>query len=85
MEPVVSYEHDDGAVRQAVLLHRCQGPADLVVHEADGGVVCPPELPGLHSITLYLAPGTEVTLVSGKVTLTSPRSGMPRPSGEQSG
>ena len=44
MEPVVSYEHDDGAVRQAALLHRRQGPPHLVVHEADGGVVGSPQL-----------------------------------------
>ena len=44
VKPVVPDEHDDGVLTEAGLLHGLQDPADLAVHEADGGVVGSPQL-----------------------------------------
>ena len=47
MQAVVPDEHDDGVLGSPRLLHRIQHPAQLMVHEADRGVVSAPELPDL--------------------------------------
>ena len=49
MKTMIPHEHDHSVVSQSCLLNGTQHSAHLVIHEADGGVVCPPELPCLRS------------------------------------
>ena len=43
MKTMIPHEHDDCVVSQARLLNGPQHPANLVIHEADGGIVSSPQ------------------------------------------